>query len=486
MRICYVASEVVPYAKTGGLADVSGALPRYIADAGNDVRVFMPAYRTIEWWKHDIAHLDGMRDLSVDLGGETIAFSVASGTLPGSNCPVYFIDAPRFFHRDTIYSDSADEYLRFALLCRATLEVCQRLGWGPEIFHCHDWQTALIPLLLRTQYAWDRLFHGARTALTIHNIGYQGIFPASAIDALGLAPWRQMFYQEDLQRGIINYLKTGILYADVLTTVSRTYAREIQTPEYGSGLHALLRSRAGALVGIVNGVDYDEWSPEKDAHIPAHYSLDDLAGKRADKRALLETLGLPYEPNVPTLGVVSRLTAQKGFDLFPDAIAPVVASNDVRLVVLGSGEPRYERFFERLQQSHPEKVTFYRGFSNELAHLIEAGADIFLMPSHYEPCGLNQIYSLRYGTVPVVRRTGGLADTVQHYDEATGTGNGFVFEHYDAGGLRFAIGESLRLYREPEHWRRIVRNGMSADWSWEHQVKEYLALFESLTRRTVP
>ena len=480
MKICYVASEVVPYAKTGGLADVSGALPKYVAAAGHDVRVFMPAYKSISWDRHNITALPGMQNIPLKLGAETITFSVAIATLPDSALPVYFIDSPRFYHRDAIYTDSADEYLRFALLCRATLEVCQRMAWGPNVFHCHDWQTALIPFLLRTQYAWDRLFHGARTVLTIHNIGYQGIYPASAIDALGLGGWRQMFYQEDLQNGIVNYLKTGILYADILTTVSRTYAREIQTAEYGSGLHTLLRSRSGALVGIVNGVDYNEWSPEKDELIPHAFSAEDLEGKEKNKQALLSTLGLSYDPRVPVLGIVSRLTSQKGFDLLPDALGPVIAQHNVRVTVLGSGETRYERFFERLQQSGGGKVTFYKGFSNELAHLIEAGADIFLMPSHYEPCGLNQIYSLRYGTVPVVRRTGGLADTVQQYDPNTGRGNGFVFESYEAGELRRTIEAALYFYHQKPHWRRIVSNAMAADWSWEHQVKEYLALFERL------
>lgn len=482
MRICYVASEVVPFAKTGGLADVSGALPKYVAAAGHDVRVVMPAYKSIAWATHGIAHVPGMERLSIDLGGETIVFGIATTTLPGSNVPVFFVDCPRFFHRDAIYTDSADEYLRFALLCRATIELCQRTQWAPDVFHCHDWQTALIPLLLRTQYAWDRLFAGARTVLTIHNIGYQGIFPSSAIDALGLGGWRQMFHQDDIRAGIVNYLKTGILYADVLTTVSVTYAREIQTPEYGSGLHSILRSRSGALVGIVNGVDYDEWSPEKDRHIPHRFSADDLSGKELDKRALLETLGLHYDPNVPVLGIVSRLTAQKGFDLLPDALGPVIQAHHVRVAVLGSGETRYERFFERLQASSGGKLTFYKGFSNELAHLIEAGSDIFLMPSHYEPCGLNQIYSLRYGTVPVVRRTGGLADTVQQYDPATGRGNGFVFERYEASALRRSIEGAIAAFHQKPHWRRIVRNAMAADWSWEHQVKEYLRLFERLAR----
>jgi starch synthase len=482
MKICYVASEVVPFAKTGGLADVSGALPKYVAAAGHDVRVVMPAYKSIDWLKHGIAMLPGMENLSVELGGVRVPFGVASTTLPGSSVPVYLIDAPRFYHRDAIYTDGEDEYLRFALLCRATLELCQRMQWGPEIFHCHDWQTAMIPFLLRTQYAWDRLFHGARTVLTIHNIGYQGIFPVSAIDALGLGGWRQMFYQDDIRSGIVNYLKTGILYADVLTTVSTTYAREIQTAEYGSGLHTILRSRSGALVGIVNGVDYNEWSPEKDPHIPHPFSADDLSGKQLDKRALLETLGLHYDANVPTLGIVSRLTSQKGFDLLPDALGPIIQQHNVRVTVLGSGETRYERFFERLQSTSGGKVTFYKGFSNELAHHIEAGADMFLMPSHYEPCGLNQIYSLRYGTVPIVRRTGGLADTVEQYDPGTGRGNGFVFERYEAPALRRAIEAALYFYHQRPHWARIVQNAMRADWSWEHQARAYLQLFGSLSR----
>lgn len=483
MNVCYVASEVVPYAKTGGLADVSGALPKYIARAGHDVRVFMPAYKSIEWTKNEIALIPGLERIALELGGESIVYSVASAVLPKSNVRVYFIDCPRFYHRDTIYTDSADEHMRFALLCRATLDVCQRMAWAPDVFHCHDWQTALIPFLLRTQYAWDRLFQRSKTILTIHNIGYQGIFPVSAIDALGLGAWRQMFYQDDVRAGVLNYLKTGIVYADVLTTVSRTYAREIQTAEYGSGLHGLLQSRAGALVGIVNGVDYDEWSPEKDKLIAHHFSVDDIGGKELNKQALHRTMRLHYDANVPTLAIISRLTSQKGFDLLPDALNPIITQQNIRLGVLGSGEPRYERYFERLQSSSGGKVVFYKGFSNELAHVIEAGADIFLMPSHYEPCGLNQIYSLRYGTVPVVRQTGGLADTVQQYDPNTGRGNGFVFAQYQARSLRTAIETALRYYYHKPHWSRIVRNAMMQDWSWEHQVKEYLALFEGLVRR---
>lgn len=483
MNICYVASEVVPFAKTGGLADVSGALPKYFAAAGHDVRVFMPAYKSIAWTAYGIEIVPGLESITVQIGGEMITYGVASTTLPGSRVTVYFIDCPRFYHRDAIYTDGADEYMRFALLCRATLDVCQRTTWSPDVFHCHDWQTGLIPLLLRTQYAWDRLFHRAKTVLTIHNIGYQGVFPASVIDSLGLAGWRQMFYQEDITSGVVNYLKTGILYADVLTTVSRTYAREIQTSEYGAGLHRLLRSRSGALIGIVNGVDYSEWSPEQDKFIPHRYSIDDLEGKQKNKRALLETLGLRYDANVPTIGIVSRLTSQKGFDLFPDALGPIVNGTNIRVVVLGSGDARYERYFEQLKVSSRGKVGFYKGFSNELAHLIEAGADMFLMPSQYEPCGLNQIYSLRYGTAPIVRRTGGLADTVQQYDPATGRGNGFVFDHYDAASLRLSIDGALYTYHQKPHWSQLMRNAMTADWSWEHQVKEYLVLFENLVRR---
>lgn len=479
-RICFVSSEVAPFAKTGGLADVSGALPKYLARHGCEVRIFMPFYDTIDISRYEFHLVEYLHDLTMQFGGETIHYRVLTARLPDSEVDVYFIDCPQFYSRGSVYTDDADEYRRFVLLSRAAIECCQWMGWGPDIFHCNDWQTALVPLYLRTVYSWDRLFQSTRTLLTIHNIAYQGIFSADIIGEIGLGESAPMFSVEDRHAGIVNFMKTGIFYADVITTVSRTYAREIQTPEYGAGLQEFLQRRSNALVGIVNGVDYNEWSPENDALIPHRYSMEDMAGKEANKRALLESMGLGYHPAVPVLGIVSRLTAQKGFDLFFDIMDDIIGEHDLRLVVLGSGEGRYEEFFTRLQHRYPAKVAFYSGFQNKLAHMIEAGSDIFLMPSQFEPCGLNQIYSLRYGTVPVVRKTGGLNDTVEQYDAASGNGTGFVFEHFTAAGLRWGIETAITTFYDRAAWHRLMRNAMSRNFSWDVQVRQYLELYERM------
>ncbi|HVZ39503.1 MAG TPA: glycogen synthase GlgA [Candidatus Kapabacteria bacterium] len=479
-RICFISSEVAPYAKTGGLADVSGALPRYVGEAGNDVRVFMPLYSTIDVSNGRFHRVDFLRNLTINFGGDAVTFDVVTTKLHDSDVDLYLVDSPRLYHRGTVYTDHEDEYLRFALLSRAAIECCQHMGWSPDVFHCNDWQTALVPLYLKTVYKWDGLFERSRTVLTIHNIAYQGVFSSTAIEHLGLGEYREMFSVEDMRDGIVNFMKTGIFYADLLTTVSVTYAREIQTPEFGAGLEDFLRWRGNALHGIVNGVDYNEWSPEGDAWIPYPYSAEELSWKEENKKYLLGRINLTYDPDAPLLGIVSRLTGQKGFDLFFDILRPFLAATNVRLAVLGSGEPRYEDFFTGLQHDFHGRVCFYRGFQNELAHLVEAGSDIFLMPSRFEPCGLNQIYSLRYGTVPVVRRTGGLADTVQQFDPATGEGTGFVFEHFTPDGLLWAMGSATELWHNKAAWERLMLNGMAKNYSWEVQVLHYLALYQQL------
>src|SRR6185295_12657116 len=317
-----------------------------------------------------------------------------------------FVDCPGVFHREGIYQGDWEDARRFGLLSIAAFEACQRMGWGPDVLHVHDWHAAIAPLLLRTHFAWDRLFERTRTVLTIHNAGYQGIVGKEIVGDLGLDRWAGRFDHGDLLAGRVNYLKTGVLHADVVTAVSETYAREIQEPTHGHGLEGLLRARGGVL-GIVNGVDYGTWDPEHDAHLPAPYSIDDLAGKSENKRALFAEIGWDDRLDVPVLGIVSRLTPQKGFDLLFSTLPLFLARRDVRLVALGSGEPRYEEFFAGLERSFPGKAWFYRGFNEPLAHRIEAAADMFLMPSRFEPCGLNQLYSLRYGTPPVVHKTGG-------------------------------------------------------------------------------
>ncbi len=481
MNVCFVASEVVPYAKTGGLADVSGALPKYLARYGCDVRVFLPLYNMVDTRKYDLRPVDSMQRIGLQFGGRWIHFSVWGGTLPDSNARVFLIDCPELYHRGSVYTDSADEYLRFALLSKAAIECCQRMGFAPDIMHCNDWQTGLIPLMLKTIYSWDRLFSRTRTVLTLHNVAYQGVFSASTIDVVGMGEYRQRFDNDDLRYGIVNWMKTGIFYADAITTVSKTYAQEIRTAEGGAGLDRFLRQRGGAVMGIVNGVDYNEWSPEKDAFTKYKYSINDLSGKEANKQHLLQRVNLTYDPAAPVLGIVSRLTDQKGFDLMFDTIDQVLSRRNIRLVVLGSGDDRYERFFSGVQTRHPGKVCYYKGYSNELAHLIEAGADIFLMPSRFEPCGLNQIYSLRYGTVPVVRKTGGLADTVQQFDPTTGNGTGFVFRRFSPKELYWAIEFAIHTWHNRPVWRQIMRNGMRKNYSWEAQVQQYLRLYLRLT-----
>ncbi len=482
MKICFISSEVHPFAKTGGLADVSGALAKYLDAAGYDIRVFMPLYSSIDFTGLVVHSVDFLRNRTILIGNERISYSVFTTTLPGSNADIYLIDCPRFFHRGTIYTNHEDEYLRFAFLSRVTIECCQQMGWGPDVFHYNDWQTALIPLLLRTAYKWDSLFRHSKTVLTIHNLAYQGVFSAEAVTQIGLGEWREKFYREDLDAGIVNYLKTGIMYADLLTTVSETYAREIQTPEYGNGLEGELQKRSPSLVGIVNGVDYSEWGPEGDRFLPRRYSVGDREGKEENKRYLLNRVELPYEPDVPVFGIVSRLTPQKGFDLFFDILYPFISHNNIRLVVLGSGDAKYEEFFDGLQSYFPEKVCFYNGFQNELAHLIEAGSDIFLMPSRYEPCGLNQIYSLKYGTIPIVRKTGGLADTVQQWHPESSQGTGFVFEHYTAQGLEWAMDQAIQTWHHKDQWHQLMVNAMSRNYSWEQQVQKYIQLYNALAR----
>ncbi len=482
MKICFVASEVTPFAKTGGLADVAGALPPYLASQGHDVRVFMPLYAQVDTAKHEMTPVDFLQDVVLHLGAHSFSFSVFVGHPPDSDLDVYFISCPQLLRRPSIYTGEWDEHLRFALLQHGTLECCQRMGWGPDVIHCNDWHTALMPLYLKTIYEWDRLFERTKTVLTIHNIAYQGVFPAEVIANFGLDRYRQLLFQQDLEAGAINFLKTGVLYADAVTTVSRTYAREIQTEAFGRGLETLLRERSSSVVGIVNGVDYSVWNPASDPYIPHHYGPDDVAeGKAKNKRHLLEQMGLTYDESAPALGIVSRLTEQKGFDLMMEPLPEALRYLNLRVVVLGTGEGRYQDHFQWLQQTFPDKVSYFRGYSEELAHLIEAGSDIFLMPSRFEPCGLNQMYSLKYGTAPVVRKTGGLADTVEMFNPATGEGTGFVFDHYDSTGFAWALKTALTTYKDADAWAQLRQNGMAKDYSWDRQGAEYEKLYGMLT-----
>jgi starch synthase len=476
VNILYIASEVARYAKTGGLADVSAALPRYLANAGHDVRVFMPYYSRVDDKGASLEVV--LRDLEIRLGGRRYEVAIVRASRPG-DAPVHLVHCPALYHRPSIYTADPDEHLRFLVLTRAALEACGRMQFAPDIIHGNDWQAALTPLTVKVRYAWDRIFERARTLLAIHNLNYQGTFRAEILADTGLGDAAHLFHQDQLREGRLNFLLHGILYADGICTVSPTYAHEIQTPEHGAHLDPFLRARSSTVVGILNGVDYREWSPEHDTLIPARFSAGDLAGKAVNKAALCARFGLPHFGHVPVIGIVSRLAGQKGFALLESVIAELLRLHGFQLVVLGTGEPRFQQLFAGLASTFPRQVGFHRGFSNELAHLIEAGSDMFLMPSRYEPCGLNQMYSLRYGTIPIVHKTGGLADTVQLWDPGDRSGNGIVFDHYTDDGLRWAIEAALTLFRDGAAWRTLMRNAMAGNFSWEVQG----ALYEELYRR---
>ena len=481
LNICLATSEITPLAKTGGLADVCGALSAFLHGNGHDVRVLMPRYSSIDTSELEIVPVDYLQNMPMRLGHREGRYSVDTTHLPGTDLPIYLLRCPELYERGSIYTSDADEHLRFVLLSRVAIEMCQHMGFAPDIFHCHDWHTALIPLYLKSRYAWDSLFKATRSVLTIHNIGYQGVVNASVLPDLGLEGAEHELHQDDMALGRINFLKTGVLHADLLTTVSPTYAQEIQGDQYGMGLQDLLRTRNDTLIGILNGVDYDEWDPETDRLIPANYTRRNLSGKKTCKLELMKDMGLQGGVRQPLVGMVTRLTAQKGIDLVQKVLPALLRDRNFSLVALGSGESRYESFFGWLQQTFPGRVTFYRGHHNALAHRIEAGADMFLMPSLYEPCGLNQMYSLRYGTVPIVRATGGLADSVTLYDPETRTGDGVVFGDYNEAALRWAIETALDLYADRAVWRRMMQNGMGKDYSWGKQGQRYVEVFRRLS-----
>jgi starch synthase len=481
MNVLFLSSEVAPFAKTGGLGDVAAALPRALHKRGHDVRVFMPMYSRIEQQKYRFRSIDSLRGMRVIFGTRNFEVSIFAAPLPGSNMEVFFVHCPQLYGRHAIYAHDGDEHLRFLVLCYAALEAAQRMRFAPDVVHCNDWQTAMVPLLLKTRFAWDgAIFGRTKTVLTIHNLNYQGGFPASVLPETGLLRDSHLLHQDQLKEGRINFLLHGIMYASAVTTVSPTYSKEIRTPEYGAGMEGFLNARSSSVYGILNGVDYDEWSPQADRNIPARYDVGDLAGKERNKAALLSRARLPSVPGVPLLGIVSRLTSQKGFDLLPDVLALALREGKFQLVVQGSGEKRFERMFHDLRTRFPRQVRFQTQFDNALAHWIQAGSDFFLMPSRYEPCGLTQLYALKYGTVPIVRKTGGLADTVQLWSPRTNTGTGLVFDDYDAKAVHWALEAAFNIYRDRPVYRRLQLNGMTQDFSWEHQVQKYEQLYSKL------
>jgi starch synthase len=480
LKLCILSSEIVPYAKTGGLADVAGALVRNLSALGHDVRAFMPLYPIVRRNHPDLQPVLGAQRAALTVGDTEYWFSLLTASFPGSDAPVYFVDCPALFDRADLYTNDPDEHRRFLLFTRATLEGCRRLGFAPHVFHCNDWHTAFLPLYLKTLYASDSLLARAKSLLTIHNIGYQGVISSAAAPDLGLGAAWALLDQGDIARGVINSLKTGVKHAHGVSTVSPTYAREICEAPLGMGLQVTLRERPDRVTGILNGVDYQEWDPRHDPHLSAHFSPQDLRGKLINKEMLTATVGLKMSTSQPLIGMVTRLTEQKGIDLLMDALPALLQERDFGLVVLGSGDAKYSAFFEQLAQRFADRVSYHTGFDEPLAHLIEAGSDIFLMPSRYEPCGLNQMYSLRYGTIPVVRNTGGLADSVQHFDPSTGRGTGCVFNDYDVPAARWAINTVLDWYADPRSWLPLVQNAMAKDFSWTRQIKEYESLYRGL------
>ena len=473
----------MPFAKTGGLADVAGALARQLALLGHEVRAFVPFYGAIRV-KLAEAHSElravpQVQSVPLDIGSGRYEFSLLELTSQ-AGLTVYFVDCPALFARSSLYTVDADEHRRFILFTRAVIESCQHLQYSPDVFHCNDWHTAFLPLYLKTVYAWDRLFARSRSVLTIHNIGYQGEFAAGLAGDLGLGFSANRLHQDDLRAGAINPLKHGILFADAVTTVSPTYAREICSAPLAMGMQHALAQLSRPVIGILNGVDYQEWDPRTDPHLSSHFDLADLRGKTRNKRRLIAHSGLKFGDSVPLVSMVTRLAEQKGIDLLFASLPPLLKKRLFGLVVLGAGEPRYVQFFEKLMADFPGQVVFHSGYDEPLAHLIEAGSDMFLMPSRYEPCGLNQMYSLRYGTVPIVRKTGGLADSVQHFDPVSGAGTGVVFEHYDAPAVSWAVNTALDWFADPGSWRKLMRNAMAQDFSWGRQVLHYESLYRAL------
>jgi starch synthase len=477
MHIAFAASECVPFSKTGGLADVVGALPRALVALGHQVSVYLPRYRQTKLTDPQTV----VRSITIPFDDKYRFCSVVTaGTSAGVR--FYFVDYPPYFDRDALYGSPAGDYAdnaeRFALFSRAVIEASKILG-VPHVFHCHDWQSALVPVMLRTLYAEDLALREVAAVFTIHNMGYQGLFPPDTLPLLTL-PWELLTISKMEFFGQVNFLKGALVLSDFVTTVSKKYSQEIQTTEYGFGLEGVLRDRAATVTGILNGVDYDEWSPQTDKFAVAKFSSQDLSGKQKCKQDLLRAFGVTNadaNSKVPVIGIVSRFAAQKGFDLIAQ-IMDRLAREEMIVVVLGSGDKPYEEMFQRLNKQFPNKIAAKVAFDNAIAHKIEAGADMFLMPSRYEPCGLNQIYSLKYGTIPIVRATGGLDDTIEPWDARTGKGTGFKFSDYTGEALLATIKQALLAYQDPSSWQMLMRNGMGRDFSWGASAREYGKIYD--------
>ncbi len=483
MKIAFLVSEAVPYAKTGGLADVAGALPKYLACSGADVRLFMPLYREVR--KKGLPLTKVVDAVRMPLGGRDLRFSLWEHVAEGFRA--YFVENDEAFDRDALYGvpsgDYPDNGERFGSFAKASLESMKRLGFAPDILHGHDWQSAAALVLLKHPYAADPFFGGTRSVFSIHNLAYQGVFGPEFMQKAGFkaslfSPMSPFEFW-----GRVNLMKVGISYADVVSTVSKTYAEEItSTEEYGCGLEGVLRSRKGDLVGILNGIDMDVWDPAKDALIPYRFTPAALAGKGQNRAELLKAFSLPETGAGPVIGMISRLVDQKGFDILAETFEPLMALG-VNLVVLGTGQEKYHELYWGFAKKYPKQFGLKLEFNDRLAHLIEAGSDFFLMPSRYEPCGLNQMYSLRYGTIPIVRATGGLDDSIEEFDPMARTGNGFKFGDATPAAMLGSIRKAMDAFRDRSGWESLVRNAMAGDFSWDKAAGEYLKLYAAILGR---
>lgn len=490
LSILFVSSEVVPFAKTGGLADVSAALPQVVREAGHDIRIMMPKFAAVSDRKFKIHDIKRLTDMPIELGDRTMLGSVKSSFLTNikTKVQVYFLSNDELYCRPDLYVDPKtkeawpDNDDRFIFFCKGVLRTMLLLGWKPDIIHLNDWQSGLIAALLKTEYADEPLFKNTRIVFTVHNAAYQGIFPASSFEKTGLP--EKAFKSQGLEfHGKMNLLKAGLMYADHITTVSPTYAKEIRSSkDYGFGLEDVFKRKARKTSGILNGMDTTVWDPSSDNMIAKTYTKDSLEKKLENKEALCKRFKLSFDPEVPVIGIVSRLADQKGFDLIEEKLADIMKLN-LQIVVLGSGEKKYEDLFKKAAKKYKKKLGVHIGFDEDFAHLIEAGSDMFLMPSKYEPCGLNQMYSLRYGTLPIVRATGGLADSVDDLDEKPKAGTGFVFRDYKAKQMLDAIKRALKAFEDRKVWEAAMVRAMKKDNSWDASARRYIDLYKKLLKR---
>ncbi len=474
LKILIVAAEAVPFAKVGHVAEVVGSLPLALKEVGHDVRLALPRYGQIDPIKFDLKPLADLQQLIVPMDSHRETVQISEGRI-GHNVPVYFVNSVKYFNREGIYGHPDDDE-RFILFCRAVLEMLPSLEWQPDIIHCHDWHTAIIPNWLKTIYSEKPFYQNIASVYTIHNLAYQGIFGYRVLEIAGLEEYQFVYSEQSDANRLVSLMSLGIRSADVISTVSPTYAREILTPQYGEHLEELLNSRSERLFGILNGINTDTFNPATDRFLAANFNAETLKKRVQNKLNLQREAHLPENPEVPLIGMISRLSNQKGFDLVAQILEPLLQL-DVQFVLMGTGDPFYHDLFKQLVTRYPEKASFYLTFRNPIAQKIYGGSDMFLMPSRFEPCGLGQMIAMRYGSIPIVRETGGLADTVKDLDPRHEEGNGFTFQTYDPLQLYAAIVRALETYKYPEIWRKLQRRDMQADYSWRASAAQYVELY---------